>query len=196
MEQCWGRRGRRRVYEVTVLYCLSSSRGGWRKEFCFKGNFSISKCICAPNWVLAFHQQEEGEAGSMVTYQEHQLPQREDPVETPTRRTHRIRGRGGGNRPYIRINAHTHTANRKWPPLFLIPLLYSHHKKNYETQLFIQHFQKFNRPYSLKSEGQALVSDTPNETPSENRIWLRFSRQMKGFFPLSEETQVCKVYRH
>lgn len=62
----------------------------------------------------------------MVAFQEHQLPQREDPVETPTRRTLKFKGEEE-NGTDTGINAHT--ANCKWPPLFLIPLLYSLHKK-------------------------------------------------------------------
>lgn len=180
---------------MTTLHWLSQPRSRWRKEFYFKEDFSILKCMCAPKWILSFHWQEKGEASCRVTYQEHQMPQREDLVGTPTRRARWIHGRGGKNE-HLYIYTYTHTAKHKWPPLFLIPLLHSHHKKNYETQLFIQHFQKFNRADRLNSKGQVLVSDTPNETPSENRIWLRFSRKMKVFFPLSEETQVCKVYRH
>lgn len=71
----------------------------------------------------------------------------------------------GTNWICIHINAHMHTANHKCPPLFPIPLHYSHHKEKYETQLFIQYFQEFNRVYRLNSEGQTLVSGTPSETP-------------------------------
>lgn len=63
------------------------------KRALFQKGFSISKCICAPNRVLPFYRQE-GEAGSRVTYQEYQLPLREDPVETPTWRTLKFKGEG------------------------------------------------------------------------------------------------------
>lgn len=76
---------------MTALFCLSLSGGEWRKDLSFQRGFSVSKCICAPNQVLPFHRQE-GQAGFRVTYQEHQLPQREDPVETPTGRTLKFQG--------------------------------------------------------------------------------------------------------
>lgn len=177
-------------WQLSIVWAYLEVDG---EKICFKGDFSISKRICAPKQ-LSIGKGAARPAPGWPPRSTSCLREKTMKKHLPGEHTE-FKGEGE-NWTYIHINAHTHTANRKWPPLFLIPLLYSHHKKNYETQLFIQHFQKFNRAYRLNSKGQALVSDTPNETPSENRIWLRFSRQMKGFFPLSEETQVCKVYRH